>query len=119
MVSIWRAQGDTGVVSVQLPASLAAAAPLTIDRPTFETVAAELLTRAIEPVTKVHRYTHQPWAARFLSPALGSTLRHQPWAARFVTSPGHAPSQSTSPHTPLSPATGPPHQPLGHTSLLV
>ena len=44
---------DTGVVEVRLPASLAAAAPLSVDRATFERISAALLERAIQPVRDV------------------------------------------------------------------
>lgn len=47
--------GDAGVVEVALPAALAAAAPLTVDRPTFERISQPLLQRAIEPVHAVLR----------------------------------------------------------------
>ena len=46
-------EDDTGVVTVQLPPALAAAAPLTVDRATFERISAELLERAIAPVRSV------------------------------------------------------------------
>ena len=46
---------DTGVVEVRLPKALAAAAPLTIDRKTFERISAGLLERAIKPVRDVLR----------------------------------------------------------------
>ena len=46
---------DTGVVEVRLPKVLAAAAPLTIDRKTFERISAGLLERAIKPVRDVLR----------------------------------------------------------------
>ena len=46
-------EGDTGVVTVKLPQALAAAGTVTVDRATFERIAAELLERAIRPVTSV------------------------------------------------------------------
>lgn len=44
---------DDGVSHVQLPPSLHAAGPLSVDRPTFERLATELLARALRPVSKV------------------------------------------------------------------
>ena len=44
---------DTGVIAVELPAALKAAAPLSVDRPTFERISADLLTRAMKPVQAV------------------------------------------------------------------
>ena len=46
-------EGDTGVVAVRLPPALASAAPLSVDRPTFERISAGLLERAIKPVRDV------------------------------------------------------------------
>ena len=45
--------GDSGEVEVRLPAALAAAAPIKVDRVTFERISAELLEKAIKPVHDV------------------------------------------------------------------
>lgn len=46
-------EDDTGVITVRLPQALAAAAPLTVDRATFERISTKLLERAIKPVRDV------------------------------------------------------------------
>lgn len=50
-------EDDKGVVEVRLPPALAAAAPLSVDRPTFERLGASLLERAIAPVRTVLKKT--------------------------------------------------------------